>query len=117
MELILSTPQDLKQIMKIALSEFRLELKQLDSQSNETTDTRLNTAEAAAFLGITIPTLYTKNSKGELPSCKPVGTKKLFFLKSDLENYVKQGRRKTKLEIEAEATEFFNKKNGGSHER
>jgi excisionase family DNA binding protein len=63
--------------------------------------------ETAEFLGITVPTVYSKKSKGELPACKAPGSKRLFFFKSDLIAYLKQGRQKTNAEIEAKAETYL----------
>lgn len=79
------------------------------NQNPEQPDQRLNVKEAAEFLGITVPTIYSKNSKGELPACKAPGGKRLFFFRSDLVKYLKQGRQKTTLEIEAEAETYLKK--------
>ena len=62
--------------------------------------------EAASFLNLTVPTIYSKVSKGELPVMKR--SKKLYFSKFDLMNYLKKGRRKTNLEIQDEANKFLN---------
>ena len=62
--------------------------------------------EAAAFLNLTVPTIYSKVSKGELPVMKR--SKKLYFSKLDLLEYLKIGRKKTNLEIQNEANKFIN---------
>lgn len=70
----------------------------------------LSIQQAADFLRLTVPTLYTLNSKGEVPSCKR--GKRLYFSKADLVNWVKEGRRKTVSEIDAEAGSYLIKKGG-----
>jgi len=52
----------------------------------------IGAVEAADFLGIALPTLYTKTSKGELPFLKPSGTKRIYFKKQDLVEYLETGR-------------------------
>lgn len=53
--------------------------------------------------------LYEKLPQGEIPAYKP--GKKWFFLKDEIDEYLKQGRKKTIAEIEAEADDFLaNKK-------
>ena len=74
---------------------------------------KLTVEQAAQFLGITTPTLYSKNSLGELPSCKAPGTKRLFFFKKDLLDYMKQGRKLTNHEIQVEAVKGLTKKRKG----
>lgn len=57
--------------------------------------------ETASILGGTKQTLYTMNSKNEIPYCKR--GKKCFYLKVDILNYIQEGRIKSKSEIEKEA--------------
>jgi excisionase family DNA binding protein len=84
-----------------------------EGESAPQPDKLLTVREAAEFLGITVPTVYTKTSKGELPVCKPNGSKRLYFSKQALVDYIKAGRKKTNSEIEAEADEYLlNKKKG-----
>lgn len=62
----------------------------------------LNIDEAAEFLGLSKSHLYKLTSSGKLPHYKP-GGKTLYFLQSDLLDYIKSGRVKTADEIEKEA--------------
>jgi hypothetical protein len=81
--------------------------------SPEIEEEKFNAKEAALFLNLTLQTLYTKHSKGELPGCKAPGSKKLFFFKSDLIQFLKDGRKKTNAEVEAEAKAYLlNQKRG-----
>jgi len=67
--------------------------------------------DAAQFLGLTVPTMYSKVSKGEVPVTKR--GKRLYFFRSELLEYLKGGRKKSNIEIEAEAEAFLsNNKNG-----
>jgi excisionase family DNA binding protein len=67
--------------------------------------------DAAQFLGLTVPTMYSKVSKGELPVTKR--GKRLYFFRSELLKYLKEGHKKSNAEIEAEAEAYLsNKKNG-----
>ncbi len=103
---------DSEQLMNLIQKSVRKVLNESSTQTTITSkqdDQHLTVKEAASFLNITVPTLYSKNSRGELPSCKPPGCKRLFFLKSDLIEYLKQGRRKTAFEIKIEAEAYINK--------
>lgn len=73
----------------------------------------LTVSEAAEFLNLTVPTIYSKVSKGELPVMKR--GKRLYFSTSELMEYLKAGRKKSNAEIEAEA-EAYLKKKGGRYE-
>jgi excisionase family DNA binding protein len=71
----------------------------------------LTIQEAADFLSLTVPTMYSKVSKGELPVCKR--SKRLYFSRTDLMEYVKAGRKKSNAEIEQEAKAYLlNNKKG-----
>lgn len=68
------------------------------------TEELLTVQDAANFLSLSVPTIYGLISKGQLPVMKRA--KRCYFSKDDLLDYVKQGRKKTLLEIEAEAQSF-----------
>lgn len=55
-------------------------------------------------------TLYLKLSKGKLPGHKT--GKKWFFLKDDIDLYLRTGKLKTNSAIEAEVEDFLSKKQG-----
>lgn len=63
----------------------------------------LTIQEAAIFLKVTVPALYTKVSRHEIPVSKP--GKRLYFNKSDLKKWILASRRKTVMEIRKEAEE------------
>jgi excisionase family DNA binding protein len=82
--------------------------------NNPTTDQPeqlLTIQEAAEFLSLTVPTMYSKVSKGELPVMKR--SKRLYFSRTELLEYLKDGRKKSYAEIEAEAKAYLlNNKKG-----
>jgi excisionase family DNA binding protein len=61
----------------------------------------LNVSEAADFLKISTASLYTKVSRKEIPVSKP--GKRLYFVKAELQEWVKLGQRKTSAEISHDA--------------
>lgn len=65
----------------------------------------LTIQEAAEFLSLTVPTMYSKVSKGELPVMKR--SKRLYFSRTELLEYLKDGRKKSNAEIEAEAKAYL----------
>ncbi|AYL94199.1 helix-turn-helix domain-containing protein [Mucilaginibacter celer] len=56
-------------------------------------DEMLTVDQAAVFLDLAVPTLYSKVSRREIPVCKP--GKRLYFSKSELTEYKKGGRHQT----------------------
>jgi len=74
----------------------------------ELQDTLLNIQQAAKFLNLAVPTIYSKVSKRELPSIKC--GKKLYFSQTELMDWVKEGKRKSFEEINTAADSYFNNK-------
>jgi excisionase family DNA binding protein len=71
----------------------------------------LTIQEAAEFLKLTVPTIYSKVSRGELPVMKR--GKRLYFSRIELMQYLKAGRKRTNVEIEQEAEVYLSKKRKG----
>jgi len=88
----------------------RLLLEKGDQYPSETPEQLLNIQEAAQFLKLTVPTIYSKVSKGELPVMKR--GKRLYFSSIELMEYIKEGRKKSFAEIEAEAEAYLSNKKG-----
>lgn len=82
----------------------RLLTEKLEAPFPELHEQVLDIHEAAKFLNLTVPTIYSKVSKRELPYMKR--SKRLYFSPTELLEYVKEGRRKTTDEIEQEAKGF-----------
>jgi excisionase family DNA binding protein len=102
---------DSEQLSNLIQSSVRKVLKETTPQTVEPTeqpDQLLTIHEAAEFLRLTVPTLYSKVSKGELPVMKRC--KRLYFSKAELLEYLKQGRKKTLAELAKEADDYFKKK-------
>lgn len=69
--------------------------------------------EAAEFLSLSVPTMYAKVSRGELPVMKR--SKRLYFSRTELLAYLKGGRKKSNIEIEQEVNTYLsNNKKGGA---
>jgi excisionase family DNA binding protein len=75
----------------------------LSSEKNLTNnkDNLLTIKQAGSFLNLSVPTIYSKVSKRELPCLKQ--NNRLYFVESELMDYLKSGRRETNSEI-AKAT-------------
>lgn len=65
----------------------------------------LTVEQTAKFLNLTIPTIYSKVSRRELPVMKR--SHRLYFSRNELIDYLKQGRKKTNTEIEQEANNYL----------
>ena len=91
-----------------------LDIKHTPKEQGKPTDQPerlLTIQEAAEFLSLTVPTMYSKVSKGELPVMKR--SKRLYFSRAELMEYIKTGRKKSNAEIEAEAEAYLSHKKKG----
>ncbi len=87
-----------------------LDLQAAHSSIPPEVDKLKNIKEAAEFLHLSVYTIYSKVSRGELPSMKK--GKRLYFSTQDLTDYVKSGKKLTLTDIEAKAEQYLkNKRN------
>ena len=92
------------------------ELKRLliEKQEQPTTDQSeqlLTVQGAAEFLGLTVPTIYSKCSRNEIPFMKR--SKRLYFSSTELMEYLKDGRKKSIAEIEQEEEAYLSNNKKG----
>ena len=67
----------------------------------------LTIQEAADFMSLSVPTMYSKVSRSEIPVMKR--GKRLYFSLKELTEYLRNGKKKTTAEIEAEADLYLSK--------
>jgi len=72
----------------------------INVQPQDPAEQFLTVDETAKFLNLSVPTIYSKVSKRELPYMKR--GKRLYFARKDLETYLQSGRVKTVREFEDE---------------
>lgn len=90
--------KEINEVKQLLLSE---RTKRITEQENDI----IGIKEAARFLNIAVPTIYSKVSKSELPVMKR--GKRLYFSRTDLLEYIKEGRRMSYSEAEAEAHSYI----------
>jgi excisionase family DNA binding protein len=95
---------------KLNIIEQLLRERNIQAQDS---DELLTIAEAAKLLNLSVPTLYGKVSKQEIPVNKQ--GKRLYFYKSELASWIKTGRQKTAAEIRKEAEQYLTSKRRGSN--
>lgn len=79
-----------------------LESLLINLQPKEESDSDLmDVTEAAAFLKISVASLYTRVSRKEIPVSKP--GKRLYFRRAELKEWISSGRKKTTLQIASES--------------
>lgn len=94
---ILNTKEELSAIVEASVLKSVERLKIIQTQTNS--KEILNLKEAAKFLKIAKSTLYGYVNQNKISSFKIKGGKNLYFIKSDLENWLLEGRRPTKKEL------------------
>ena len=102
---------DSEQLSNLIQSSIRKVFKETPIQTVDTCDQPeqlLSIDEVAELLHLAKSTIYSKVSKNELPYMKR--GKRLYFSKTDLMEYLKKGRKKSKDEIEQEADNYLRKK-------
>ena len=93
------------------VSELKRLLIEKQEQPTTPPEQLLTIQEAAEFLSLAVPTMYSKVSKGELPVMKR--SKRLYFSRIELLEYLKDGRKKSNAEVEQEAKAYLlNNKKG-----
>ena len=92
----LSIPE-IRQLFRQELEAYFEANKQPEQTPTEQPEQFLTIQEAAEFLRLSVPTLYGKVSKGELPVMKR--SKRLYFSRTELMEYIKEGRKKSNAEI------------------
>lgn len=75
------------------------------SKSENNPPDLLNIEEASSLLNLAKATVYALSSSGRIPVFKK--SKRLYFSRDQLLDWVKTGRKKTIDEIEQEAQEYF----------
>ena len=95
-----------KAVSTILESLQRIEnLLQQKSEPFIESDKPMTVKETAAFLNVSVSAIYKLTMSMEIPCNKR--SKRIYFMKSDLIEWIKMGRRKTIYEIQAEADNYI----------
>ena len=85
----------------------------MPQESPQTEDKLLSVREASTLLRLTVPTIYSKVSRGELP-CMKQGNR-LYFSLAEITAHLRSGKKRSAAELTAQAEEFCNRKEGGRY--
>lgn len=77
----------------------------------------LDVQEACFFLGISKSTIYKMNHRNVIPYFKGKNSKKLYYYKKDLIEYMTENRFMSKSEMDAKTQSYFQNKGGGNYVR
>jgi excisionase family DNA binding protein len=86
-------------------------LKAGNTSPAQDTNDLLTIEQACDFLHLSKPTVYLKVSKSEIPVCKLPGSRRLWFSKTELTDWIKTGRKATANEIKAQVAQSLTNKN------
>ena len=96
------------------VAEVKKDLKELKALYSQNRDVQIEADDPKSIdymvelTGFAKPTLYGLCRKNEMPYHKRNG--RLFFFKSEIIEWIKQGRQKTNLEIDADADTLLSNK-------
>ena len=88
----------------IAISSKNPHSKELDDQI-------LSVIEASEILRLSVPTIYSKVNRGELPAMKK--GRRLYFSQRELLEYLKEGKRLSKSDVNKEVEAYLANKRKG----
>ena len=100
--------EDLQTVIIDCVNSCLKNSKQGNNESQPEKDELLTVQDAARFFSLSVPTIYGLISKKELPVMKR--SKRCYFSKIELVNYLKQGRKKTTSETDKEAANYIKEK-------
>lgn len=105
---ILMTPLRLGELETLIENSLRKVLTELPTSQQPLSDKLMSITEAAKFLGLKVPTLYSKASQGTIPYSKQAG--RLYFIQSELQKWIQEGRRLTQKELTHQTLDNLSKK-------
>jgi excisionase family DNA binding protein len=100
-------PEAVAILTKEVIEFKRLFIENQERRPHNAIEELLSIDEAAEFLMLAKPTLYSKVSKNAIPFMKR--GKRLYFSRTELMEYLKKGRKKSTDEIEQEAEAHLRK--------
>lgn len=112
---VLLSPIRLNELETLIQNSVERALKAINPKPGEPsnqTEQLFTIRQASDFLSLAVPTIYSKVSRGEIPFMKR--SKRLYFSRTELTNYLKAGRKGTIAESVSEAGQYLiNKKKKG----
>jgi len=101
------TPSELEVLIEKAVSKT---LAALDREPAPDPERWYDIKELSEYLPdkLSVPTIYGKVHRREIPYHK--NSKKLYFLKSEIDDWLRSGRQLTNAETEAEAKKFLKRR-------
>jgi len=95
--------------MEFILNEIK-EIKKLLLAQNIQQKEFLTVNDAVIYLQLSKSCIHKMTSNKEIPFCKPSG-KKIYFIKSDLDNWILSGKIDSDDELESEVGDYLSRTN------
>jgi excisionase family DNA binding protein len=102
--------EELIELIQNSVREAMVQLPLKTVQSENQSEKLFTIQQAAEFLNLTVPTMYCKVHKREIPFMKR--SKRLYFSQSELLKYIQDGRKCSNEEINLELESFLSSKKG-----
>ncbi|NOQ24780.1 MAG: helix-turn-helix domain-containing protein [Bacteroidales bacterium] len=90
----------------------KIEKLLLNNSNQSETENLLTVSQAIKFLNLSVSTIYGYVPRKEIPVCKRKETKRLYFSKKQLTEWILEGKKQTISEIKNEAHLYLKKKRG-----
>ena len=103
-------PQAVGLLIERIESLEKLLLENSGKKTSEPSGQLMTIDQAAEFLNLAKPTVYSMVSRGEIPYMKR--SKRLYFCQQDLMAYIRDGRKMTDIELLDSASDFLTKRRG-----
>lgn len=95
------------------MSDILLAIKELiDNKINKIEKEYFDIQDACIFLGLSKSTVYKFNYRKVIPYFRPSGSKKVYYHKSDLINYLSENRIMSQKEVLEKSQKHFQIKKG-----
>ncbi len=100
-------PKAVAEMYKKMSTLERLIHKHFNTPKEEQEEKLMSITDASKFLKLSVPTIYSKVSRNEIPYMKR--GKRLYFSSKELMDFLKGGRNKSVEQIEKEAENYLSK--------
>jgi len=106
-QIFLATKQDLEQLIDSAVGKA---MTKINCGNGKQVLDIMNVEQASDFLNLAMATIYDKTSKNLIPHKKKGA--KLYFIRTELEQWILDGNVKTADELDAEALDYVLRRSG-----
>jgi predicted DNA-binding transcriptional regulator AlpA len=92
------------------IENLLLDLKHSGKETSSDSEELLTIKQASEFVKLSVPTLYGYVSRNEIPFSKRPNSKRLWFSRKELIDWLQEGKQKTLSQLQDEANTFLKKR-------